>query len=102
MRSERKEFEEIEFVCANPSFPDYEETLDKHRLLHDRLRGKEGLVVYRQESTDGLSALSVILNRKNKKFVMRQASEIDLPVDGIVITDNCFVNDALRKKLRVS
>jgi hypothetical protein len=79
------EKEEIEFLCANSNFPDFRETLGKHERLYSRLKGKRGLLVYRQNfSGRGLKQYSIaviLLNPRLKRYALRQASDIGLPVD---------------------
>lgn len=99
--------EEIEFICANSNFPDFKETLSKHERLHSRLKGKRGLLVYRQNfSGCGLKQYSIsviLLNLRLKQYVLEQASEIGLPIDYVDnYTDTRgarFIDDVRRGRL---
>jgi len=80
----RTQFKEIEFLCANDEFPDYKETLNKHKALFRRLQ-RPGLLPYRQDFSDDynqqLSLAVIILDPAEERYVLKQAEEVGLPVD---------------------
>ena len=77
-------FKEIEFLCANSDFPDYAQTLDKHKALFKRLQ-RPGLLPYRQDFSNDynlqLSLAVIILDPTKEQYVLKQAKEVGLPID---------------------
>lgn len=85
-RDTLEEYEEIEFRCANSSYPNYSKLLEKHIDLYYKLQ-LDGLLPYRQDFSSGDNAqyalAVVILDPTKKKYALLHAKEVGLPIDVI-------------------
>lgn len=90
---------ELEFLCANPQFPNFNNLLDKHQELYDKLNGMAGIISYRQDF-EKTQSLAVILTDNNKReLVLSIAEEIGLSLDTINEVSEDFVNRVIRSEL---
>lgn len=89
----KEQYKEIEFVCANPDFPNYNEILRKHEILCLEFANKNGLLPYRQcFENNQFSFAVIIMDEKHIPYVRKRAREMDLSIDAVQNRDESFAD----------